>query len=365
MDLDALAAGFGNPESQTALSGLARRLGLPQSDWADVAAIDGLFRDERLSSRALALHRGRNVYSNTKLELWNRLWVPFRDALVISEETLALTRQLVAFRTHSGGADVPACVALISQRLAALDFVVTCVEVDGHAPLLIARRSARGLRGHLVLYGHYDTEAPAPAAWQSDPWEATERDGRLFGVGVGDNKAALAQRLVWLSVRKTAPAITWVIQGEEEVGSPLAHARLGEMLIPERQSATLWLDENGYFDEDGTQRMLARTIGAAPDESAPADADLLDLVRALGRHTADIGLGQRIECRGLNKNFFPTGCPFNRAIPSGARSLAIGVNDPASRIHRPDESVPLWTFPVHQRQLDTVLDWVDAVADSQ
>lgn len=210
------------------------------------------------------------------------------------------------------------------------------------------------------MYGHYDVEDPEVSAWRTDPWVMTERAGRLYGVGIGDNKAALAHRLISIERMERTPALLWVIQGEEEIGSPLGHEVLGDVLADEQP--TLWMEENGYFDPDGTQRLLCRTIGASPGSSAPPDDALEVLIGRLAADAERFGLRHRVEHRGLNKSFFAEGCPFNNAIPSGGRYLAIGLNDPASNIHRPDESVPLWTFPMHARQLATTFRWVHDVA---
>ena len=48
----------------------------------------------------------------------------------------------------------------------------------------------------------------------------------------------------------------------------------------------------------------------------------MDPARACLR--ASFGARHRVESRGLNKDFFPNGCPFNRSLPHGARYLAIG-----------------------------------------
>jgi len=346
-------------DANRALRRLATALSIDASRLPPADSIAQMFDDELLSMKALKLHRGRNVYSAGKLALWESLWVPFQQALSPDPATLDLLTELVAWRTVQGHLDLTRCADALTARLTALGFDVQRVERAGHAPLLVARREARNLAGRLVMYNHYDAAETDAAAWVSDPWTLTEREGRLYGRAVGDNKAAVAQRLVTLAGLDASPEIVWILQGEEECESPLAHEVVPELL--RGLTATLWLEENGYFDPNGTQRMLARVIGAAGESETP-DAALDQIVRTLGDDAATWGSAQRLEVRGLNKDFFARGCPFNRALPAGARYLAIGVNDPASTIHRPNESVPVWTLALHARQFATVLRQVDRVA---
>src|SRR5689334_2266752 len=42
--------------------------------------------------------------------------------------------------------------------------------------------------GGLVLSGHSDTVPYDPDRWSSDPFEVTERGGKLFGLGTADMK---------------------------------------------------------------------------------------------------------------------------------------------------------------------------------
>ncbi len=370
-----LADYFGGTLGHAELLQLAARLGIAD-ELPSREASAAMFRDEMLSARALKLHRGRNVYSAGKATLWHKWWVPFMDALTPTESELAFLQQLTAMKTHAGGNGIAACVELLQSRLRGLGFAVELFAPAEHAPLIVARRGARGLPGKAVLYGHYDVIEPDLDKWNTDPWQLEEREGRLYGCGVADNKAALTQRLSILQDVEECPELLWVIQGEEEIGSPLVHELLPQLLSDER--ATLWIEENGYFDPDGTLRLLARRIGSetegelspagaldeapaaasnkAPDE-APDEA-LSRLIEALGCEAALYGVRTRMECRGLNKAFFPRGCPFGAAIPAGGRYIAFGVNDPASAIHRPNESVPMWTFPIHARMFQRALRWV-------
>ncbi|MDP3214641.1 MAG: M20/M25/M40 family metallo-hydrolase [Deltaproteobacteria bacterium] len=341
------------------LLALAERLGVAAGELPSRPALARMFDDEMLSMRALKAHRGRNVYSAGKLALWNALWVPFRDQLLPREDAIALLTELVALRTVAGNPDLLRCADVLTTRLTALGFSIERLTREGHAPILVARRAARGLRGRVVLYGHYDAAETPATDWTTDPWILQERDGRFYGCAVGDNKAPLAVRLAAIASMDRTPELIWVLQGEEECGSPFAHAAFPELL--RGLQATLFLEENGYHDLDGTQRLLARTLGEGGASLAP-DVVLDRVNTALSRDASDWGLKSRVEVRGLNKDFFGGGCPFNRHLPPGSRYLAIGVNDPASGIHRPNESVPTWTFALHARQLTTVFREVDRAA---
>jgi acetylornithine deacetylase/succinyl-diaminopimelate desuccinylase-like protein len=78
----------------------------------------------------------------------------------------------------------------------------------------------------VLIYGHYDVQPPEPLdAWLSPPFEATVRDGKLFGRGVGDNKgqifAQIAAARAWLELAGALPVnVKFLIEGDEETGSP-------------------------------------------------------------------------------------------------------------------------------------------------
>ncbi len=78
----------------------------------------------------------------------------------------------------------------------------------------------------LSFYDHYDVQPPEPLAlWDSDPWGAEVRDGRLYARGAADNKGDLAARLCALesykAVRGAPPCnVKFIVEGEEEIGSP-------------------------------------------------------------------------------------------------------------------------------------------------
>jgi hypothetical protein len=378
LSLDALARIYARTTVRAVLDAGRAVVGLPALGHE---AVQTAFKVAIISGRAHRAHMGRDVYGSSNKGLWDLVCGDFGRAVadhygptlgddpvplaesVPSDEVLDALRTLTAFDTSPKGDGHDACVEWLASRLGALGFTVEALGHDQGRPLVVAHREARGLNGHLVLYGHYDvTPFGLEQKWTHPPRELTVADGRLFARGVADNKGPLACRLAALSALESAPALTWLIQGEEETGSAVAHALLPDVMRDLRP--TLWLDETGYHDhEDGTLRLLGRAMGQ-DDASLPPDAALTDLLRALRGLASRWGIAARHECRGLNKNVVEGGCPFNHALPEGARYLAIGVNDSGARIHGLNESLPGWTFPLHAAELDVICRWVGRTAGS-
>lgn len=378
LPLDALARICARDLVRALLDAGRAVVGLPALDHE---AVQTAFKVAIISGKAHRAHMGRDVYGSSNKGLWDLVCGDFGRAVadhygptlgddpvplaesVPSDEALNALRTLTAFDTSPKGDGHDDCVEWLASRLGALGFTVEALGYDRGRPLVVAHREARGLDGHLVLYGHYDvTPFGREQKWAHPPRELTVADGRLFARGVADNKGPLACRLAALAALESAPALTWLIQGEEETGSAVARALLPNVMRDLRP--TLWLDETGYHDhENGTLRLLGRTMGQ-DDASLPPDAALTDLLRALRCLASRWGIAARHECRGLNKNVVEGGCPFNHALPEGARYLAVGVNDSGTRIHGLNESLPGWTFPLHAAELDVIFRWVGRTAGS-
>jgi len=112
-----------------------------------------------------------------------------------------------------------------ARQLRELGFEVEVVETKLH-PVLVGERRGDPSWPHVVIYGHYDVQPPDPEdAWSSPPFEASERDGRLYARGAADNKGPTVAH--WCALSRLLEKhpdlplnITYVIEGEEEIGSP-------------------------------------------------------------------------------------------------------------------------------------------------
>ena len=77
----------------------------------------------------------------------------------------------------------------------------------------------------LLVYDHYDVQPPDPLdEWKTPPFEPVERDGKLFGRGVSDNKGNLMARLQAIEAYRATMGelplrVRVLYEGEEEIGS--------------------------------------------------------------------------------------------------------------------------------------------------
>jgi len=125
-------------------------------------------------------------------------------------------------------ADLKACAHWLAKHCQAFGLQARVYPTARH-PIVVARtpgaRQKRGGRPHFVVYGHYDVQPPEPfELWESPPFEPRLKGGALYGRGASDNKGQHLAHLkaveAYLETGTELPCdITFVIEGEEEVGS--------------------------------------------------------------------------------------------------------------------------------------------------
>ena len=74
----------------------------------------------------------------------------------------------------------------------------------------------------MLLYSHYDVVPVGDESkWESPPFEATERDGAIYGRGSADTKSNILMHVGAIQAWQGKPpvGIKIVIEGQEEVGS--------------------------------------------------------------------------------------------------------------------------------------------------
>jgi acetylornithine deacetylase/succinyl-diaminopimelate desuccinylase-like protein len=130
---------------------------------------------------------------------------------------------------HRG--DVRRCCERLVQRMSEIGLDAQVLETGGN-PLAYGQWLRAPGKPTIVLYGHYDVQPVDPVElWHSPPFEATVRDGNVYGRGTVDDKGQVLMHLAaieaHLRTRGTLPVnVKVVVEGEEEIGSPNFEAAL-------------------------------------------------------------------------------------------------------------------------------------------
>ena len=124
--------------------------------------------------------------------------------------------------------DLVACAEWLVNHCRQIGLDAKLCMTEGH-PIVVARTAKRnGGRGgtsHFMVYGHYDVQPPEPLnLWKSPPFEPRIEGHSIFARGSTDNKgqhfAHLKAVEAYLKTGTPLPCdLTFVIEGEEEVGS--------------------------------------------------------------------------------------------------------------------------------------------------
>ncbi|MEM1685206.1 MAG: M20/M25/M40 family metallo-hydrolase [Acidilobaceae archaeon] len=151
-----------------------------------------------------------------------------------------------------GGSEMVEGANLVSSLLKSLGFRVE-VKSGGGNPVVFGEIGDGSKT--VLIYNHYDVQPPDPMElWDSDPFEMVIRDGRIYGRGVADNKGNIAARLAALEILlphidELDLKVKFIIEGEEEVGSPTLARVVEDNREWLRASGGIW--ETGYVKRDG------------------------------------------------------------------------------------------------------------------
>ena len=146
-------------------------------------------------------------------------------------------------------ADVERAARFAADRLTTAGLADVAVHPTAGHPVVTAGWHGADHAPTVLVYGHYDVQPPEPLdAWRTPPFEPTVRDDRLYARGASDDKGPLLIPILvaeaFLAVRGSLPVnLKFLIEGEEECGSPHLEAAIGG--LADRLAADLVLSADG------------------------------------------------------------------------------------------------------------------------
>jgi acetylornithine deacetylase/succinyl-diaminopimelate desuccinylase-like protein len=171
------------------------------------------------------------------------------------DESIAELSKLVA--QPSVGAQnlgMQECALLVASMLRQRGFI-TEVMPTGGPPVIFGERKGRSDKT-LLFYCHYDVQPPEPLElWKTPPFEASLREGKLFGRGVADDKGHITARLFAVdallsSLGELPCTVKFIIEGEEETSSMHLHEFVRDNLKRLKADGCIW--EFGGVDHTET-----------------------------------------------------------------------------------------------------------------
>ena len=134
------------------------------------------------------------------------------------ERFLAEFCEFLSYPSESSNAEGLAGAAdWVTNRLANLGARVQRLSTGADAPPAIFGEVGAGTRS-LFSYSHYDVQPPDPLEeWESPPYEATVRDGKLYARGAVDDKGDTLARIqaaeIYRGLRRAAAAAQVLCRG--------------------------------------------------------------------------------------------------------------------------------------------------------
>ena len=138
------------------------------------------------------------------------------------KELVSLVKQPSVSAKNEG---IQECAKKTESIMTEIGFSTKILQEKGN-PVVYGELSSSKAQKTLLFYNHYDVQPPEPIEeWICDPFSGEIKEGRIYGRGVSDNKGNIISRLKavqsFLDVYGEVPInIKFVIEGEEEIGSP-------------------------------------------------------------------------------------------------------------------------------------------------
>ena len=129
--------------------------------------------------------------------------------------------------------DIQDAAAFLVEKLKKIRFDKVKAYSTPMHPIIYGEKLVDPQKPTILVYGHYDVQPPDPLElWESPPFEPEEKDGHLYARGASDMKgqiwATIAALQSIVSTSTLPVNVKFIIEGEEEIGSPSLEDFLNE-----------------------------------------------------------------------------------------------------------------------------------------
>lgn len=157
------------------------------------------------------------------MEAWKDFQTENKDRFL--QELLELLRipSISARSEHKD--DMTKCAEAVKEKFLQAGADKAEIFPTSGYPVVYAEKITDPAKPAVLVYGHYDVQPPDPLElWHSGPFEPVIKDGKIFARGACDDKGQFYMHIKAFETMvrtNSLPAnIKFIIEGEEEVGSP-------------------------------------------------------------------------------------------------------------------------------------------------
>ena len=138
------------------------------------------------------------------------------------------------------------CAEKVESMLQETGFSTRLLPEEDGNPVVYGELKSKHSKKTLLFYDHYDVQPPEPLEeWKFDAFSGKVHEGRIYGRGTSDNKGNIVSRIkateAFLKTIGGIPVnVKFVVEGEEEIGSPHLKPIMKQYNELFSNDATIW-----------------------------------------------------------------------------------------------------------------------------
>lgn len=141
------------------------------------------------------------------------------------EELLELLRIPSISAKKENKEEMIKCAEAVKQRMLEAGAEKAEIYPTGGHPVVYGEKIIDNKKPTVLVYGHYDVQPADPIElWHSGPFEPVIKDGKIYARGACDDKGQFYMHVkaleMMIKTNSLSTNIKFIIEGEEEIGSP-------------------------------------------------------------------------------------------------------------------------------------------------